>query len=63
MNPKTNYDIQEDAKLVIRETFNSDDPIFAPLKEYAFNNGLPIELVIPPASIVLRDEVMKQLKF
>lgn len=63
MDPKTNYDIQEDAKTVIRQTFESDDPIFASMKEYAFNNGLPIELVIPPASIVLRDEVMKQLKF
>jgi hypothetical protein len=63
MDPKTNYDIQEDAKVVIRDTFNSNDPVFTSLKEYAFDNGLPVELVIPPASIVLRDEVMTQLRF
>lgn len=63
MEPKTNYDIQEDAKIVIQNTFASDDPVFKPMKDYAYNNGLPVELVIPPASIVLRDAVMKQLSF
>ena len=63
MEPKTNYDIQENAKTVIRQAVDSNNPRFIPLKEHAFNHGLPIELVVPPASIVLRDEVMKQLKF
>lgn len=63
MKPETNYDIQEDAREVIKQVFESNDPVFAPLKEYAFNHGLPLELVIPPASIVLRDEVMKTLTF
>lgn len=62
-SPKTNYDIQQESFAVIRETFESDDPIFAPIKDYAYNKGSSIEVVIPPAGIVLRDEVMKTLKF
>lgn len=63
MEPKTNYDIQTDSTEVIKNVLESDDPAFASLKEYAFNNGFPIEVIVPPAGIVLRDEVMEELKF
>lgn len=59
--PKTNYDIQELSVQVIREVL--EDDILKSLKEYAFENGLPLEVIIPPAGIMLRDEVMKDLKF
>lgn len=62
-NPRTNYDIQEQSVQVIREVLESDDDVLKPLKDYAFDNGLPLEIMIPPAGIVLRDEVMKELKF
>src|SRR2546428_1479821 len=62
-NPKTNYDIQKYSTTVIRELLDSDDQVAVDLKNYAFNNGMPLEIFIPPAGIVLRDEVMKELKF
>jgi hypothetical protein len=61
--PKTNYDIQENAIAVIKELVESGDDKLTPLKDYAFNNGLSVDILIPPAGIVLRDEVMKDLKF
>lgn len=62
-NPTTNYDIQEDSIDVIKELLESNDETLKPLKDYAFNNGLSVEILAPPAGIVLRDEVMKDLKF
>lgn len=61
-DPKTNYDIQEQSIEVIREILDSDNEMLKPLKDYAFNNGLPLDIIIQPAGIVLRDEVMKELK-
>jgi hypothetical protein len=61
--PKTNYDIQQASITVIKELLDSGDDMLNPLKEYAFNNGLKVDILIPPAAIVLRDEVMTELKF
>lgn len=62
-NPTTNYDIQAHAREIIEKLLEGDDVRLKPLKDYAFNNGLPVDIFIPPAGIVLRDEVMKDLKF
>ncbi len=61
--PKTNYDIQQESINVVKELLHSDEETLNPLKDYAFNNGLKVDILIPPAGIVLRDEVMKELKF
>jgi hypothetical protein len=62
-HPTTNYGIQEESINVIKELLNSDDETLKPLKDYAYNNGLPIDILVQPAGIVLRDEVMKELQF
>lgn len=61
--PKTNYDIQQQSIDVIKELLHGDDEMLNPLKDYAFNNGLKLDIIIPPAGIILRDEVMRELKF
>lgn len=61
--PSTNYDIQQNSIDVIKKLLDSDDEKLKPLKSYAFNNGLSVDILIPPAGIVLRDEVMKDLSF
>lgn len=62
-NPQTNYDIQETAMKVMQELAENNDPIAVPLKNYAYNKGLVLDLLVKSAGLVLRDEVMKELKF
>jgi len=62
-NPKTNYDIQQFAADVVREISENNDPVGIRLKNYAYEKGLPLGLVVNSAGIVLRDEVMKTTKF
>ncbi len=62
-NPQTNYDIQEYSTQVMKELVRSNNPIVKPLKEYAFQKGLMLDIILDSAGIVLRDEVMKELKF
>ncbi len=62
-NPQTNYDIQEFSMAVMKELANNNDTIAVPLKNYAYNKGLTLDLILNSAGIVLRDEVMKELKF
>jgi len=62
-NPRTNYDIQESSFEVIRELLETADNLLVPLKKYVFNSGMEIEVLVPPAAITLRDEVMKTLRF
>jgi len=62
-NPQTNYDIQEFSMLVIKELVNANNPNLISLKNYSFDKGLPLEIIINSAGIVLRDEVMKEVKF
>jgi hypothetical protein len=42
---------------------DKNDEMLRPVKEYAFNNGLDVKIFVPLAGILLRDEVMKELKF
>ena len=63
LKPKTNYDIQQDATEVVKSLLESDDEMALCLKEYAFNNWIDLSVLVAPAGIVLRDEVMKELKF
>ena len=62
-NPQTNYDIQDYSMTVLKELADANNSLAIPLKEYAFNEGLPLEIVLNSAGIVLRDEVMKELSF
>lgn len=61
-DPKTNYDIQQCSTALIQDLLDRDSDIVRPLKDYAYNNGLSVKLIVPPAGIALRDEVMKELK-
>jgi hypothetical protein len=61
--PTTNYDIQKDSTEVIREMLDSDHEMAICLKKYAFNSGLDLNVLVPPAGIALRDEVMKDVRF
>lgn len=62
-NPSTNYDIQEFSRKVLKELTDLNNPLILQLKNYAYNKGLPLEILINTAGIVLRDEVMKGLSF
>lgn len=62
-NPQTNYDIQECSMKILKELAGANNSLLIPLKNYAFNKGLPLEILLNSAGILLRDEVMKELKF
>ena len=62
-NPSTNYDIQELSRKVLKELTDTNNTLILPLKNYAYNKGLPLEILVNTAGIVLRDEVMKSLSF
>lgn len=62
-NPSTNYDIQELSRKVLKELTDSNNALVLSLKNYAYNKGLPLEILVNTAGIVLRDEVMKELSF
>ena len=62
-NPKTNYDIQQYSMDTMAELVEINDSIVIPLKEYAYKEGLTLEIILNSAGIVLRDEIMKELKF
>lgn len=62
-NPQSNYDIQEFSRKVLKELSDSNSPLISSLKNYAYNKGLPLEILLNSAGIVLRDEVMKTKKF
>lgn len=61
--PKTNYDIQQNAVDTIKSLLESDDEMALTLKEYAYNTGTTLDILVFPAGIALRDEVMKELTF
>lgn len=62
-NPKTNYDIQESSLQTLKDLAVSNNPILDPLKNYAFQKGLVLDVILQAAAIVLRDIVMQELKF
>lgn len=62
-NPQTNYDIQDFSMKVMAELAEKNDPIAKPLKEYTYEKGDNLTIILNSAGIVLRDEVMKEIKF
>lgn len=62
-NPKTDYDIQEFSIQILKELANASNPIVFPLKNYAFQKGLVLDIILQAAGIVLRDIVMQEVKF
>lgn len=59
-HPQTNYDIQEYSKDVLLEDL-IDDPIMKPIKDYAYQKSIDVKLILEPAALVIRDEVIKEL--
>lgn len=62
-NPRTNYDIQEFSLQALKELTTSNNPIIFPLKNYAYQKGLVLDIILQAAAIVLRDTVMQEIKF
>ena len=62
-DPQTNYDIQQYSMDVMFELAEVNDPIAIPLKEYAYKEGITLEILLNSAGIMLRDEVMKEINF
>ncbi|XOB40136.1 MAG: hypothetical protein ACKKMR_02280 [Candidatus Nealsonbacteria bacterium] len=60
--PQTNYDIQEYSKNVLLNDL-IDDPMMKPIKDHAFKNSINVRVILEAASLLVRDEVMKELKF
>lgn len=55
-NPKTQYDVQEMAKKVLIDSIPR--PVLTPIKKYAYENGLNIEVLLNLIGIILRDEYL-----
>lgn len=52
-NPKSPYDVQELAKEIVSSLKNEEK--FTPLKNYAFKEGLSLDVIITVMSVYLRD--------
>lgn len=50
---KTSYDVQEYAREVLTE--HKDSSFMAPVKEYAFQNAINVEIILRGGGLVLRD--------
>lgn len=61
MNPKTSYDVQENANKVI-ESLKNDDRL-NPLKEFIFKEGMTIEDLFFVMGLHLRNKVLKNKKW
>ncbi len=61
MNPQTLYDVQECSIKSIQKLLEKNNPILAPLKDYAYSTGLSTEILLQPAGILLRDKVLKEI--
>jgi hypothetical protein len=53
----TDYDVQQIAEKFLVSL--KDDPMMKPVKEYAFKNGLGIEVLLGTAALWLRDDFLK----
>jgi hypothetical protein len=61
LNPKTSYDVQELSRKILDEETKKED--FNKIKEYAFKNGLQLDLIMDIMGIYLRDEVLSDFNF
>jgi len=59
--PTNAYDAQEKVKQVINEM--ADDPIFIPIKNYAFQKGTDLDIILNIISIYFRDFALEKLGF
>lgn len=59
--PTNAYDAQEKVKQIIKEMAN--DPIFVPLKNYAFQKGIDLDVILNIISIYFRDFALEKLGF
>jgi len=61
LNPLTAYDVQEGARKVLESL--RDDTRFAPFKNFAFNEGFLLDLLIVVMSLYLRDKVLPKFGY
>jgi len=52
----SDYDVQESSRRILFSL--KDDPMMRPVKEYAFQNGLEVEVILGAAALWLRDDFM-----
>jgi len=57
-NPKTQYDVQEEARALMGEL--DEDPLFESLKKYAFENGADYNQILRAGAIPLRDYFLEK---
>lgn len=54
----TEYDVQENARKILVSM--KDDPTLKPIKEYAFNNGIDVDIILLLGGLLLRDNFLNQ---
>ena len=59
--PTNAYDVQEKTREVIEEM--RDDPIFLPIKDYAFQKGINLYAILGIIAVYFRDFVLEELGF
>ncbi len=59
--PTNAYDVQEKTKQVITEM--AGDPMFTPIKDYAFQAGIELNVILNVVSIYFRDFALEKLGF
>ena len=59
--PTNAYDAQEKTRKIIEDM--EDDPIFLPIKDYAFKKGINLYAVLGIISVYFRDFVLEELGF
>ena len=52
------YDVQEKARKLVVSM--KDDPMFKPVKEYAFSNGIDVDIILLLGGLLLRDNFLNQ---
>ncbi|XOB40870.1 MAG: hypothetical protein ACKKMW_02270 [Candidatus Nealsonbacteria bacterium] len=58
ITPYTDYDVQEKAIESLVELKN--EPIINPIKDYAFQNGIDVEVILRTGGLVLREKYFKK---
>jgi len=61
MNPKSAYDVQENSREVVRSI--SNEQRFIPIKDYAYKEGIDLNLLIVVMGVYLRDLALPKLGF